>query len=106
MWRANPSVRSRSDTIQTRTTPSLPAAKTPMYWFPAKRNGWGWSFPSSWQGRVVLLAYLALVFGGIPLVQVSIGSALYVVYVSILTAVLIAICWLTGEPPRWRKSGE
>ena len=27
-------------------------------WFPAKRYGWGWSFPVTWQGWLVVLAYL------------------------------------------------
>ena len=72
------------------------------YWFPAKRYGWGWGFPSTWQGWVVLLTYLALTLGGIPLVQASRGSMAYVAYAALLTLALLVICWLTGEPPRWR----
>jgi hypothetical protein len=75
---------------------------TRKYWFPAKRYGWGWGFPSAWQGRVVLLAYLALVLGGIPFIQASQGSAVYIAYLLVLTVILVAICWLTGEPPGWR----
>jgi hypothetical protein len=75
----------------------------PKYWFPAKRHGWGWGPPSTWQGWGVLLVYLALILGGIPFVQASRGSAVYVAYAAVLTIVLIAICWLTGEPPRWRR---
>jgi hypothetical protein len=75
------------------------------YWFPAKRYGWGWGPPSTWQGWIVLLAYVVLVLGGIPFVQVSGGSFLYPAYVLVLTIVLVAICWLTGEPPRWRWGG-
>ena len=33
-------------------------------WFPAKRYGWGWGFPIAWQGWVVLLVYLVLLFLG------------------------------------------
>jgi hypothetical protein len=33
----------------------------PRYWFPAKRYGWGWGSPATWQGWVVLLAWLATV---------------------------------------------
>ena len=44
----------------------------------------------------------ALVFGGIPVVQVSNGNFVYAVYLMILTAALVAVCSLTGEPPRWR----
>ena len=80
----------------------MPAADPPKYWFPAKRYGWGWSFPSAWQGWAVLLTYLALVVGGIPFVQAPNGSVVYVVYALILTVALFVICWLTGEPPRWR----
>ena len=78
-------------------------ADAPKYWFPAKRHGWGWGPPSAWQGWVVLLVYLALVVGGIPFVQAVRGSAVYVAYAAVLTIFLVAICWLTGEPPRWRR---
>jgi hypothetical protein len=30
------------------------------YWFPAKRYGYGWGIPNSWQGWVVLVAFVAL----------------------------------------------
>ena len=72
------------------------------YWFPAKRYGWGWGPPTTWQGWVVLLVYFALVLGGIPLIHASRGSVAYVAYVLVLTAGLIAICWSKGERPRWR----
>jgi hypothetical protein len=55
------------------------------YWFPAKRYGWGWGIPSTWQGW--------------PPAREP-GS--YVVYVAVLCALLIGVCWLKGEPPRWR----
>ena len=72
------------------------------YWFPAKRFGWGWSFPTVWQGWVVLIAYMALVVGGVPVVQGTIGNLVYVVYLVVLTVAFIAICWVKGEPRRWR----
>jgi len=75
---------------------------TPKYWFPAKRYGWGWGFPSSWQGWTTLILYLVLVVGGIPFVQVPDGSVVYLAFTLVLTVCLIAICWLKGEPPRWR----
>jgi hypothetical protein len=76
------------------------------YWFPAKRYGWGWGPPSTWQGWAVLLAYLSLTLGGIPLIQASMGSVMYVAYTFGLTALLIGICWLKGEPPRWRSGNR
>lgn len=83
----------------------MPPTGNRKYWFPAKRHGWGWSVPSAWQGRAVLVAYLVLVVGGIPFIQASKGSLVYLLYLSTLTAAMVAICWLTGEPPR-RHRGE
>ena len=80
----------------------MPSASPPKYWFRAKRYGWGWGLPSAWQGWAVLLTYLALVLGGIPFVHAPKGSVVYIAFASILTVALIVICWLTGEPPRWR----
>lgn len=80
----------------------MPSGDRSRYWFPAKRYGWGWGFPATWQGWLVLLAYLALVLGGIPGVQATKGDLAYFVYLAICSAVLVAVCWLKGEPPRWR----
>jgi hypothetical protein len=33
-------------------------------WFPAKRYGWGWGFPTVWQGWAVLAAFFALLAVG------------------------------------------
>jgi hypothetical protein len=82
-----------------------PSVSSPKYWFPAKRYGWGWGFPSAWQGRAVLIIYLALGLGGIPLIHAAKGNAIYIAYLSVLTVVLVIICWLTGEPPRSRRGG-
>lgn len=62
----------------------------PKVLVPAKRYGWGWGLPSTWQGWVVLLAYVALVLGGIPFVKASKGNVAYVGYVLALTVMLIA----------------
>ena len=34
-----------------------------IYWFPAKKYGWGWGIPCSWQGWIVA-AFFALLFSG------------------------------------------
>ena len=36
-----------------------------QYWFPAKRYGWGWGFPMTWQGWVAFAGFLILLFAGI-----------------------------------------
>jgi hypothetical protein len=70
------------------------------YWFPAKRYGWGWGLPCAWQGWVVFAVSLALGIGGAVLLGRRHGIG--IPYMVILGAAVIAICWLKGEPPRWR----
>jgi uncharacterized membrane protein YhaH (DUF805 family) len=77
-----------------------------QYWFPAKRYGWGWGLPSSRQGWVVLCAFIALVALGFFVFPPDKQLGLYLAYVGALTMLLIAICWLKGEPPRWRWGGD
>jgi len=77
------------------------------YWFPAKRYGWGWGFPSSWQGWVVLGLYIVLgvlgAFVFLPLLRHPVVYfSVYLGYVAVLTGLFLAICWWKGEPPRWR----
>lgn len=78
----------------------MASAGAPKYWFPAKRYGWGWGVPTAWQGRAVLITYLALAIGGIPVIHAAKGTVVYIAYLSALTAVLVVVCWLTGEPQR------
>ena len=80
----------------------MSSTDTPKYWFPAKRYGWGWGLPCSWQGWIVFIAYFALIIGGIPWIKIPKGDFAYIAYALALTIILIVICWITGEPPRWR----
>jgi hypothetical protein len=71
------------------------------YWFPAKRYGWGWGPPTSWQGWLVAIIWIAV------LVPTSIWLAprslpLFVVFEAAMIAALVTICYIKGEPPRWR----
>jgi hypothetical protein len=78
-------------------------ARTPKYWFAAKRYGWGWGLPCAWQGWVVFISYLALVLGGLLFLRGgSDGNVVYGIYLVVISVALVAICWITGEPPRWR----
>jgi hypothetical protein len=72
------------------------------YWFSAKRYGWGWGLPINWQGWVVLGVFIVLFGVGFLLFPPSSALAHLLAYVGLLTASLIAVCWLKGEPPRWR----
>jgi len=71
------------------------------YWFPAKRFGWGWGLPATWQGWIVYAAFGAAEFAlakqlmpGDP-VRFGLGTLA-------LVAVLVGICYVKGEPPAWR----
>jgi hypothetical protein len=73
------------------------------YWFPAKRYGWGWGLPNVWQGWVVLAVFIALMIGGHAYLRHSVLALPYTVFLVVL---LIATCWLKGEPPRWRSGSD
>lgn len=73
-----------------------------QYWFPAKTFGWGWGLPITWQGWVVLAAFLALIALGILFLKPATHSLAFGVYVLVLVLLLIAVCWIKGEPPSWR----
>jgi hypothetical protein len=72
------------------------------YWFPAKKYGWGWTWPAAWQGWVVLAVYVVLSIGGIFVLDAGQHPLRFIGFLAFLSALLIAICWLKGEPPKWR----
>lgn len=74
-------------------------------WFRAKRYGWGWSYPLTWQGWLVLGIYFALAGVGAWRYAHTHDAALGIVGI-LLTLLLVAICWITGESPRWRWGGK
>jgi hypothetical protein len=76
------------------------------YWFPAKRYGWGWGLPTTWQGWLVLMAFFALVLFGIYLFPPRQALGAFLLYVIVLSGLLTGVCWLKGEPPRWRWGDE
>lgn len=76
------------------------------YWFPAKRYGWGWGMPCSWQGWLVFIAFFALVIAGIFVFPPARSVSRFLLYTLGLTAALVAVCWLKGEPPRWRWGND
>ena len=72
------------------------------YWFRAKEYGWGWGLPLTWQGWVVFAAFFLLVIAGALVLLPKYGPAVFLPYTVLLVLILIGVCWLTGEPPRWR----
>ena len=73
----------------------------PRYWFHAKRYGWGWGMPASWQGWVVLVGWLAIVLPMSPLIATR-SMPWFFVFIIVMSVALVAICWIKGEPPKWR----
>jgi hypothetical protein len=72
------------------------------YWFPAKRYGWGWGLPITWQGWLVFAAFFAMVAAGAFLFPPREMLTAYLAYIAVLSIALSGVCWLKGEPPRWR----
>jgi len=72
------------------------------YWFPAKRYGWGWGPPTTWQGWVVTIAWFGVLLIGLGVIGLRGLPLAHIAFVIVMTGVLILICYWKGEPPRWR----
>ncbi|AOY91049.1 hypothetical protein BKK79_03885 [Cupriavidus sp. USMAA2-4] len=75
---------------------------SPRYWFPAKRYGWGWGLPTCWQGWLVYAVYALLVGMAVACFPPHTRPGAFIGSQLTLCALLLAICWRKGEPPRWR----
>ena len=76
------------------------------FWFPRKSYGWGWGLPLRWQGWLVLLGFIGLMMLStwvFPPDQRPLAFGLSLAADSVL---LIVICWLKGERPRWQWGGS
>jgi len=76
------------------------------YWFPAKRYGWGWGPPTTWQGWVITVLWFGALFSGLWIIGLHRGPVRHVAFVIGMSCVLIVICYWKGEPPRWRWGGD
>ena len=81
---------------------SVEQSEQPKYWFPAKRFGWGWGFPNTWQGWLVLVGYVFFIVLAHVFLPTKTKPTEFVACVAFLTVILVIICWLKGERPRWR----
>ena len=73
----------------------------PPYWFPAKRYGWGWGPPQTWQGWVTTIVWFAVTLGLSP-VMVRRGVPHFLLFILGMSLLLMLICHAKGEPPQWR----
>ncbi len=67
-------------------------------WFTAKRYGWGWGSPICWQGWVVY----GLFFAALIACAILFPPKQYIFCAVGLAIVMIAVCWIKGERPRWQ----
>lgn len=71
------------------------------YWFPAKRYGWGWGLPVTWQGWLTCALWLCvLIASGLAFMPRSPAS--FLLAAAIDTAALMLVCYLKGAPLGWR----
>lgn len=76
------------------------------YWFAGKKYGWGWGLPTAWQGWAVYAAYVAALVALWFAFPPETEPARYATLFTVISLVLVAVCWLKGEPPRWRWGGD
>ena len=76
------------------------------YWFPAKRFGWGWGPPSTWQGWAVLAGYIVAVAMIGAFFSPDQHPLIFPIGIAFATCLLIGICLKKGEPPGWRWGGK
>ena len=74
----------------------------PRYWFKAKTYGWGWGLPTAWQGWVAYAITLLLLIANAFVFPPSQRSLPYVCSFLVIVGLLVVVCALKGEPPRWR----
>jgi hypothetical protein len=80
-------------------------------WFRAKKYGWGWGLPLTWQGWLVLLGYILFLVWDL---HRTINSPSFVSDaimgfspdLVMATLIFIFIAYLTGEKPKWRWGGK
>jgi hypothetical protein len=75
-------------------------------WFPTRRFGWGWGLPTAWQGWAVLAGFALLVLATAVILPPFSKPAAFAAAIAILAALALVICWIKGEPPRWRWGGD
>lgn len=73
-------------------------------WFKRKTYGWGWT-PVTWQGWLVIGAYLAVVFLFVYIASLFSSPKaplIFLVPIAFATALMIYVCYKKGESPRWQ----
>ena len=71
------------------------------YWFRAKRYGWGWGLPITWQGWMVFAFWGAAFVPATHFLLPGRPKA-FLVFTIVMSLLLLAICYKKGAPARWR----
>lgn len=82
------------------------------YWFTTKRYGWGW-VPATWEGWLIMAFFLLMLIPAVDsIIEVDKASHsasdtlyaafFYITFMIVDIAVLLLVCYKTGEKPRWR----
>jgi len=66
-------------------------------WFGQKKYGFGWT-PLTWQGWAIVAVYTIGILSDLYVVR---DHATFLLHALLYTVLLIAICYLKGETPRW-----
>ena len=81
-----------------------PSVRHRPIWFPAKRYGWGWGAPITWQGWGVVFAY-ALVMAADGFFLAGRHWVAFYLLALLASAGFVSACYIRGDPPRWRWGG-
>lgn len=73
------------------------------YWFPAKKFGFGWGLPHTWQGWVSVAVFLLCLGLATYFVQPRQHPFLYPLLVVAVSAGFLVLLYLKGEPPGIRS---
>jgi len=76
------------------------------YWFAAKRFGWGWGLPKTWQGCVITVIWAIVLFVGIRALPFHGRVVAQGAFAIAMIAIYMLICYWKGEPPRRRWGDE
>lgn len=76
------------------------------YWFKAKLFGWGWT-PAKWQGWAIMIVFIGIIFWIASKMEAIVNPTKaeilnYLLQITILVLILIVICYVKGEKPRWQ----
>jgi hypothetical protein len=72
------------------------------YWFRAKTHGWGWGMPLTWQGWLVYGLAFPLLVALFFIFPPKTHAAYFMASSWTIALLLVAVCWIKGEPPRRR----